>query len=66
MGSNIIVMNKLLRIKEKDPVLYKSYAFHVLLHEYIHSLGCLNEDFVHHKVFDITKPLFGEDLTGPV
>ena len=60
MGSNMIVMNKLLLIKEKDPVLYKPYAFHVLLHEYIHSLGYMNDDFVHRKVFDITKPLFGE------
>ena len=62
MGSNMIVMNKipLLRIKETDPKLYKPYAFHVLLHEYIHSLGYMNEDFVHRKVYEITKPLFGE------
>jgi hypothetical protein len=62
MGSNMIVMNKipLLRIKDTNPELYKPYAFHVLLHEYIHSLGYMDEDFVQHKVFEITKPLFGE------
>ena len=40
-GSNVIVLNKipLQRIKETRPELYKPYVFHVLLHEYIHSLG---------------------------
>jgi hypothetical protein len=62
VGSNFIVMNKipLHRIEETRPELYKSYAFHVLLHEYIHSLGYLNEHFVRQKVYEISKDIFGE------
>jgi hypothetical protein len=62
VGTNIIVMNKvpLKRIKETNPDLYKPYAFHVLLHEYIHSLGDIDERVVRNKVHDITKAVFGE------
>lgn len=62
VGSNCIVMNKipLKRIEETRPELYKPYAFHILLHEYIHSLGLLNEDHVREKVLMITRSLFGE------
>ena len=44
--SNIIVMNKsvLKRIMAIQPDMYKSYAFHVLLHEYIHAIGILDEE----------------------
>jgi len=47
-GSNVIVLNKipLERIMETRPELYKPYVFHVLLHEYIHSLGFLDESDV--------------------
>ena len=43
--SNIIVINKspLKRIIDTDPNLLKPYGFHVLLHEYIHSLGAIDE-----------------------
>jgi hypothetical protein len=62
-GTNVIVLNKipLQRIKETRPELYKPYVFFVLLHEYIHSLGYLDEADVRAKVFDITKKALGED-----
>lgn len=62
VGSNVIVMNRvpLKRIKETNPELYKPYAFHVLLHEYIHSLGDLDEGVVRDKVYNISKAVFGE------
>jgi hypothetical protein len=62
MGSNVIVMYKipLQRIKETDPNLYKPYTFYVLLHEYMHSLGYIDEDMVRNKVYDITKAVFGD------
>ncbi len=62
-GTNVIVLNKipLQRIKETRPELYKPYVFHVLLHEYIHSLGYLDEADVRSKVFVITKEALGED-----
>jgi hypothetical protein len=62
-GSNVIVMNKipLQRIKETKPELYKPYAFHILLHEYIHSLGYLDENKVKLWTHQITKDALGED-----
>jgi hypothetical protein len=62
-GSNVIVLNKnpLQRITETRPELYKPYAFHVLLHEYIHSLGYLDERMVNSKVYEITKEALGEE-----
>jgi hypothetical protein len=63
VGSNIIVMNKipLERIKETDPQLYKPYTFHVMLHEYLHSLGYLDENMVRQQVYKICKNILGEE-----
>ena len=62
VGTNIIVMNRvpMQRIKETDPSLFKPYVFHVLLHEYLHSLGFLDEQQVRQLALDITRELFGE------
>lgn len=62
-GSNVIVLNKipLQRIMETRPELYKPYVFHVLFHEYIHSLGYLDESEVKRKVHQITREALGED-----
>jgi len=61
--SNLIVLNKtpLRRIHETDPVLMKPYSFHVLLHEYIHSLGVLDEGLTRRKTYFISSECFGED-----
>jgi len=63
VSSNIIVVNKtpLRRIIETDPQLLKPYGFHVLLHEYIHSLGFLDEEVTRQKTYKISKDNFGED-----
>ncbi len=63
VGSNVIVLNKipLQRIKETRPDLYKPYAFHILLHEYIHSLGHLDESQVRARVYQISRDAFGEE-----
>jgi hypothetical protein len=34
--------------------------FHVLLHEYIHSLGFLDEQITRQKTYEISKENFGE------
>ncbi len=62
-GSNVIVLNKipLQRIMETRPELYKPYAFHVLLHEYIHSLGYLDESEVKRMVHRISREALGEE-----
>lgn len=63
VGTNVIVMNRVVldRIKETDSKLYKPYIFHVLLHEYIHTLGYLDENEVREIVLDISKTIFGEE-----
>lgn len=63
VGSNVIVMNKipLERIKETRPEIYKPYIFHVLLHEYMHTLGYLDESGVRKMVLEITRDVFGDE-----
>jgi len=63
VASNIIIVNStpLRRIIETNPQLLKPYGFHVLLHEYIHSLGFLDEDITEKKTYNITKEYFGEE-----
>jgi hypothetical protein len=63
VGTNIIVMNRvpLKRIRQTKPDLFKPYAFHVLLHEYIHTLGYLDENECRKKVYEISKAVFGEN-----
>ncbi len=63
LGSNIIVMNKtpLRRIMASRPQLYKPYSFLILLHEYLHSLGYVDEGFVRRTAYKISLELFGEE-----
>jgi hypothetical protein len=60
--SNLIVMNKTLleRIVETDPTILRPYAFHVLLHEYIHSLGFFDEETARRKTYEISSSVYGE------
>ncbi|HLC39474.1 MAG TPA: hypothetical protein VJJ76_01180 [archaeon] len=63
VGSNIIVLNKtpLNMIEAQKPDMLKSYVFHVLMHEYLHTLGILNERHTDLFVFKINEKLFGEN-----
>ncbi len=60
--SNIIIVNKtpIRRIIETNPKLLEPYSFHILLHEYIHSLGYLDEEVTKKKTYEITRKYFGE------
>jgi len=62
IATNVIVMNKvpLARIQETNPELYRAYAFHVLLHEYLHTVGFLDEMQCRQKVYAISRELFGD------
>ncbi len=62
VSSNIIVINKtpIRRLIETNPKLIKPYGFHLLLHEYIHSLGYLDENVTRQKTYEISKKNFGE------
>ena len=46
LGSNIIVMNRTpleVASMNTNKTTYNAYCFHLLLHEYLHSLGYVNE-----------------------
>ena len=68
IATNVIVMNKvpLTRVQETSPDLWRPYAFHVLLHEYLHSVGYVDERQCRQKVYDLSLALFGEQhvVTG--
>ena len=60
-GSNMIIINKrpLSRILQTNPSLYNYYLFHVLLHEYVHSLGSYDESQTRLLVHEISNHYFG-------
>jgi len=63
VGTNLIVMNKTLL--EKIRLIYderasKAYIFSVLMHEYLHSLGFLDEGLVQDLSYQICKMTLGE------
>ena len=63
VASNIIIVNTspLRRIIETNKKLLKPYAFHILLHEYIHSLGYHDEATTEQKTYEISRQYFGKD-----
>jgi hypothetical protein len=63
VGSNVIVMNRsvLERIAAADPAMVKPYTFHILLHEYLHALGVLDEARTRALTYSVCRDNFGED-----
>jgi len=63
VGTNMIVMNRssLDRVLETNPAVYNPYCFHVLLHEYLHSLGILDEETTRRATYKITRMAFGDE-----
>ena len=64
IGSNFIVMNKRLLkevIRSGNRKLINAYIFHVLLHEYIHSLGCIDERKTQMLTYAISEKILGSD-----
>lgn len=63
-GSNFIVMNKKLLeqvVRSSNRKLINAYIFHVLLHEYLHSLGYLNEQETQILTHAISEKVLGSD-----
>ena len=62
LNSNMIVINKrpLGRLLQTNPALYNYYLFHVILHEYLHSVGSEDEDETRQLVYEISGHYFGE------
>jgi hypothetical protein len=60
-ATNIIVMNRAPMAKmAKDPERYRAYCFHILLHEYLHSLGMMDEGEVRGMTRMISERTLGE------
>jgi hypothetical protein len=68
LGSNAIVMNSyLLAAVQKiagSTEEYNSYMFMVLAHEYLHSLGIVDENAVRQMTFELCKWMLGDDHTA--
>jgi hypothetical protein len=65
LGSNAIVVNTYLLTTLKKIVKsteeYNSYIFMVLTHEYLHSLGIVDENTVRQLTFELCKWMLGND-----
>ncbi|MHA1264694.1 MAG: hypothetical protein ACTSRS_05585 [Candidatus Helarchaeota archaeon] len=67
-GGTMILMNTdplYVLIEEQSDEIVLAYVYHILLHEYIHSLGFLNERQCRQIVLEITKNAFQNNLTHP-
>ena len=62
-GSNIIVMNKApfdIALRATDKSVFNGYCFHLLLHEYLHALGYVDEEQVRDLVFEVCNLVLGK------
>lgn len=63
LGSNFIIMNRILLDRVMDACdrrLSNAYVFHVLLHEYLHSLGIVDERETDDVVRGVTETVLGK------
>jgi hypothetical protein len=65
LGSNVIAINsvllELVRKHSTSNYEYNSYLFTVLLHEYLHSFGILDENTVRNMSLKLCEKFFGEN-----
>lgn len=65
LGSNVIVMNShvlaAIRRLSNSEIEYNAYVFMVLTHEYLHSLGIVDENAVRQMTYDLCKTMLGDD-----
>jgi hypothetical protein len=65
VGSNVIVINKILLEEVKRIARSKeelnSYLFSILAHEYLHSLGIMDEGKVKLLTYELCKTIFGKE-----
>ncbi|HEY7228157.1 MAG TPA: hypothetical protein VH481_08535 [Nitrososphaeraceae archaeon] len=67
LGSNVIAVNKfvldMVKKYSTSNAEYNAYLFTVLLHEYLHSFGILDENRVRYMTVELCKKFFGENRT---
>lgn len=63
LGSNAMILNKdvLHYVKAHRPEHHNAYAFHVLLHEYLHTLGYFGEDEVRPLAYQLSRDALGDE-----
>ena len=63
LNANMIIINKrpLARLLQTSPSMYNHYLFHVMLHEYVHSIGSYDEGQTRKVVYEISSNYFGKD-----
>jgi len=64
LGSNIIVMNRApfdVALRTTDKSVFNAYCFHLLLHEYLHALGYVDEEQVRDLVHEVCNLTLGKD-----
>ena len=69
LGSNIIVMNKApfdIALQTTDKSVFNAYCFHLLLHEYLHALGYVDEEQVRDLVYEVCNLALGKDNPATV
>jgi len=69
VGSNIIVMNRApfeVALRTTDKKVFNAYCFHLLLHEYIHALGYVDEEEVRDLVYEVCSQALGKDNPATV
>lgn len=69
LGSNIIVMNKApfdVALRTTDKKVFNAYCFHLLLHEYLHALGYVDEEHVRDLVHRVCGLALGKDSPATV
>lgn len=61
LNANTIVINKrpIESLLKRNPDIFKYYLFHLLLHEYVHSIGVYDEQMTRQLVYEICNAYFG-------
>ena len=62
LGSNAIVINRqpLNLVKIRTPDLHKAYMFYLLLHEYLHASGIIDESETRNTAAELASDAFGD------
>ena len=64
VGSNIIVVNRTpleTALETTEKRVFNAYCYHLFLHEYMHSLGHIDEEDVHDLTHEVCRLALGND-----
>lgn len=63
VGGNLVVLNRsvIRHVRVVEPDLEEAYVFSVLLHEYLHTLGILDERRVREAALEVSREALGDE-----